>query len=120
MNLDLLKTLLNNKLYIPLRINFCLPLDRPPRLQMPTINSVSPNELFIDWDNELSLTKYQISHYLVNITINSSPAIIVANRTFTNINVTPGDSVLVSVAAVDEAGRLGEYSDPGAFNNMCQ
>ena len=82
---------------------------------MPTINSVS-----VEWDNQLSLTKYQISHYLVNITINSSSAITMANRTFTNINVTPDDSVLASVAAVDEAGRVGEYSDPGAFDNMCK
>ncbi len=82
---------------------------------MPTINSVS-----VEWDNQLSLTKYQISHYLVNITSNSSSGIIVANRTFTNISVTSGDSVLASVAAVDEAGRVGEYSDPGAFDNMCK
>ena len=84
-----------------------------------TYNSRS-GELNVNW-NGLVLTEYQISHYLVNVTINSSSEIIiVANRSSTNINVTPGDSVSVSVAAVDEAGRVGEYSDPGTFNNTCE
>ena len=88
---------------------------------MPTINYVSPNELFIDWDNELSLSEYQISHYMVNVTIKSLSQIIVANVSSTNINVTPGDSVSVSVPAVDEAGRVGEYSEPaGTFKNTCE
>ena len=86
---------------------------------MPTINYLSPNELFIDWD-ELSLSEYQISHYMVNVTINSSSEIIVANVASTNINVTPGDSVSVLVAAVDEAGRQGEFSDDSQFDNTCE
>ncbi len=98
-----------------LALCFSFVVGAPPSPEIASVVYSDPTTVTVTW-NQLS-SEYIITEYIVNTMINGSPD----TRTVTELSITimdvgVDDTLTIAVAAVDEIGRVGTFSDTLELN----
>ncbi len=94
----------------------CIVIGAPPSPENVTVVYSNATTVTVTW-NQLS-SEYIITEYRVNVVINggSPDTRTVTERSITIMDVGIDDTLTITVAAVDEIGRVGTFSDTLELN----